>query len=213
MKGHNSAGMNRKSVQAAPMLGHFSKSDVRYLQRAVFRQPYVVDGQRRLTKEWYARVQFQGKRAFFPLGTPNRAAAAAKARDIFLFLTVNGWPLTLAKYKARPQSASPIDTSEIAVGSFLDAVFSVCTNRSTVEGYATAFRKIVADLFGLAADPGKFDYQSGGRDEWLAKVHVIRLSEITPAKIQEWKQSFLAASGDDLLSLRKARISVNTLLR
>jgi hypothetical protein len=33
MKGHNSAGMNRKSVQAAPMLGHFSKSDVRYWQR------------------------------------------------------------------------------------------------------------------------------------------------------------------------------------
>ena len=74
-------------------------------------------------------------------------------------------------------------------------MFSVCTNRSTIEGYATAFRKIVADLFGLAADPAKFDYQSGGRDEWLAKVHGIRLSEITPAKIQEWKQSFLATAG------------------
>src|SRR6516165_7727689 len=33
MKGHNSAGMNRKSVQAAPMLGHFSKSDVLYCTR------------------------------------------------------------------------------------------------------------------------------------------------------------------------------------
>jgi hypothetical protein len=158
-------------------------------------------------------VQFQGKRAFFPLGTPNRAAAAAKARDIYLFLTVNGWPLTLAKYKPRSQSALPIDTSELAVGSFLDEVFSVCTNRYTIEGYATAFRKIAADLFGLAADPGKFDYQSGGRDEWLAKVHGIRLSEITPTKIQEWKQSFLAAAGHDPLALRKARISVNTLLR
>jgi hypothetical protein len=166
-----------------------------------------------LTKEWYARVQFQGKRAFFPLGTPNRAAAAAKARDIFLFLTVNGWPLTLARYKARSQSAPAADTSEITVGSFLDAVFSVCTNRSTIEGYATAFRKIVADLFGLATDPAKFDYQSGGRDEWLAKIHGIRLSEITPAKIQKWKQSFLAAARDDPLALRKARISVNTLLR
>jgi integrase len=166
-----------------------------------------------LTKEWYARVQFQGKRTFFPLGTPNRAAAAAKARDIFLFLTVNGWPLTLARYKGRSQSASAADTSEITVGSFLDAVFSVCTNRSTIEGYATAFRKIVADLFGLSADPAKFDYQSGGRDEWLAKIHGIQLSEITPAKIQEWKQFFLAAAGEDPLALRKARISVNTLLR
>ena len=29
MKGHNSPGMNRKSVQAEQMLGHFSKSGVR----------------------------------------------------------------------------------------------------------------------------------------------------------------------------------------
>jgi hypothetical protein len=50
------------------------------------------------------------------------------------------------------------DTSEISVGSFLDAVFSVCTNRSTIEGYAIAFRKVGADLFGLATDPAKFDY-------------------------------------------------------
>jgi hypothetical protein len=98
-------------------------------------------------------------------------------------------------------------------GSFLDAVFSVCTNRSTIEGYAIAFRKVVADIFGLTTDPAKFDYQSGGRDEWLAKIHGIRLSKITPARIQEWKQSFLAAAGDDPLALRKARISVNTLLR
>ena len=120
---------------------------------------------------------------------------------------------TLARYKARSQSAPAADTSEITVSSFLDAVFSVCTNRSTIEGYAIAFRKVVADLFGLATDPAKFDYQSGGRDEWLAKIHGIRLSKITPARIQEWKQSFLAAAGDDPLALRKARISVNTLLR
>ena len=76
MKGHNSAGMNRKSVQAEPMLGHFSKSDVRYWQRAVFRLSYTVDGKRRLTKEWYARLQYGGKRQFFSLGTANKASAA-----------------------------------------------------------------------------------------------------------------------------------------
>jgi hypothetical protein len=38
---HESAGMNRKSVQAEPMLGHFSKSDIRYWQRAIFRQSYT----------------------------------------------------------------------------------------------------------------------------------------------------------------------------
>jgi hypothetical protein len=92
---------------------------------------------------------------------------------------------------------------------FLEAVFNAATNRSTIEGYATAFRKIVADLFGLSSDLAKFDYRSGGRAEWLAKVHGIELNKITPAKIQEWKQSFLAAAGHDPLALRKARISVN----
>jgi hypothetical protein len=49
--------------------------------------------------------------------------------------------------------------------------------------------------------------------EWLEKVHAIKLGKITPAKIQEWKHSFLAAAGNDPLALRKARISVNTFLR
>jgi hypothetical protein len=118
--------------------------------------------------------QVSGKTGVFPADTPNRAAAAAKARDLFLCLTVNGWPLRLR------------GKGEVSIG---------------------------ADLFGLAADPAKFDYQSGGRDEWLAKIHGIHLSEITPAKIREWKQSFLAAVRDDPLALREARISVNTLLR
>jgi hypothetical protein len=60
------------------------------------------------------------------------------------------------------------DTSEITVGSFLDAVFSVCTNRSRIEGYATAFRKIVGDLFGLATDPAKF--VDGEDQEYVSRL-------------------------------------------
>jgi hypothetical protein len=196
-------------------LSHFPKTDIRFWQTAVFRQGYTIDGQRRLTKHWYARVQFQGKRTFFSLGTPNKAAAAAKARDIFLFLALNGWTLTLAKYKHKPksQAASATTIPEITVGSFLDAVYSVSAKRSTIEGYATAFRKIVPDVFDLSDDLAKFDYRSGGREQWLAKVHAVELSKVTPTKIQEWKQSFLAAAGHDPIALRKARISVNTFLR
>jgi hypothetical protein len=130
-----------------------------------------------------------------------------------LFLTVNGWALTLAKHKPKSRSTPAPGPTTLTVGSFLDAVFAVSTNRSTIEGYATAFRRIVADLFGFASDPAKFDYRSGGRAEWLAKVHAIELSKITPAKIQEWKQSFLTVAGNDPLALRKARISLNTFLR
>jgi hypothetical protein len=62
-------------------LSHFPKSDIRFWQKAVFPSAYTVDGQRRLTKEWQARVQYGGKRKFFSLGTPNRAAAAAAINE------------------------------------------------------------------------------------------------------------------------------------
>jgi hypothetical protein len=93
----------------------------------------------RLTKEWYARVQFQGKRQFFPLGTPNKAAAAAKARDIYLLLTVNGWALTLAKHKPKSRS-TPATGATITLGSFLDAVFAVTTDRPLIE-----FRRVTRE--------------------------------------------------------------------
>jgi integrase len=99
------------------------------------------------------------------------------------------------------------------VGTFLDEVFRTTTNRRAVEGYAIAFRTIVADSFGLSDDPKKYDYHAGGRAEWLGKVHRIPLDQITPARIQDWKQAFLAKAGSDALALRKARISVNTLMR
>jgi hypothetical protein len=38
MAGHNRSGMNQKSVQDFGTLGHSSKSDIRYWQRASFRQ-------------------------------------------------------------------------------------------------------------------------------------------------------------------------------
>src|SRR5215469_15111382 len=206
MKDQNHPGMNQKSGRVSNKLGHFSKTDVRFWQDHLFRETYRSKGRLCETSHWSARIQHEGRRERFPLYTPNRTAAAARARDIYLFLVASGWEAALARYR-KPKTIvhDPDSEQPVTVGSFLNAVFSVCTNRSTIEGYATAFRKIVADLFGLSADPAKFDYQSGGRDQWLAKVHSVELSKITPAKIQGWKQSFLAATGDDPLALRKAR--------
>jgi hypothetical protein len=99
MKGHNSSGMNRKSVQAEQLLGHFSKSDIRYWQRAVFCQSYTRNGKSFLTKAWAMKVAHEGRRETFPLGTLNKAVAAATARDIYLFLAANGWEAALARYK------------------------------------------------------------------------------------------------------------------
>ena len=86
-------------------------------------------------------------------------------------------------------------------------------SQSTLEDYAPAFRQIVSEIFCLSNNNLKYDYQSGGRAEWLSKVHAISLAEVTPAKVQEWKRSFLARAGSDAAALRTARISVNAILR
>ena len=212
MRAPKSAEKNPKSVQASKVLGHFAKTDIRYWQQVLFHQSYTRNGKRRQTKDWAFKIAHDRHRETFPLGTTNKAAAAAKARDIYLSLQASGWEQTLARYK--PRSKTPASTQEgTTVGSYLEAIFHLKTNRSTVEGYAVAFRKIVADIFGLSDDPAKFDYQSGGREKWLAKVNAVPLNEVTPARIQQWKQSFLSEARDDPLALRKARTSANTFLR
>jgi hypothetical protein len=37
------------------------------------------------------KIAHQGRRQTFPLGTPNKAAAATSARDIYLHLLAHGW--------------------------------------------------------------------------------------------------------------------------
>jgi len=114
------------------MLGH-SKSDVRYWQRAVFRQSYTRNGHSFLTKAWAMKVAYEGRRETFALGAPNKAVAAARARDIYLFLAANGWEAALARYKKTKRITGERSIEQaVTVGEFLDAVFTVSTNRSTI---------------------------------------------------------------------------------
>jgi integrase len=159
-------------------------------------------------------MQHDGRRDFFPLQTPNKAAAAARARDIYLSLLVNGWEPTLAKYKKGKVVVSAQNgEQQLTIGQFLDAIFQTATNQTTVEGYAKSLRQIVSDIFGFSAGPEKHDYRKGGLQKWLASVHNIKLAEVTPARVQEWKRSFVAKAGTDAIALRKARISVNSIMR
>jgi integrase len=159
-------------------------------------------------------MQHDNRRDFFPLQTPNKAAAAARARDIYLSLLANGWEPTLAKYKKSKALVSPRNGErQCTIGEFLDAVFLTTTNQTTVEGYAKSLRRIVSDIFGLSDGYQKHDYRKGGFQKWLESVHTIKLADVTPAHVQEWKRSFVAKAGTDAIALRKARISVNSIMR
>jgi len=84
---------------------------------------------------------------------------------------------------------------------------------ATLEGYISAFRAIVDDIFGLDDGKAKFDYRTGGRAEWLARMDAIKLSAVTPDKVQAWEREFIARGGEDPIKLRSARTSVNSYLR
>jgi len=203
--------MKQKSVQDLSVLGHFAKTDVRYWQRTIFRQTYTRDGETRVTKDWAMKIAHVGRRETFPLGTPNKAAAAAKARDIYLLLVASGWEITLRRYKASLAVPKKVAANGGTVGDFLAELSEKSDAKpKTLEGYAVAFRKIVADVVGQGHGRG------GGatkRTAWRQAVEAVALADLTPAKVQHWKLSFVANAGDDPVRQRAARVSANAFLR
>ena len=78
--------------------------------------------------------------------------------------------------------------TEVTVGQFLDELKAKADLKpKTLEGYAVAFRGIVADIFGIEGGKEKYDHRSGGRAKWIEKIHAIRLGAVTPERVQAWK--------------------------
>jgi integrase len=181
-----------------------SKTHLSYWEAAIF--------QRRAGGNWWAQLQHGGGRQRkFSLGTPIKSAAAARAREFYLTLVHKGWDAALAELKPEGVPASG-DAS--TVGDFLDELKAKADlKRKTLEGYAIALRKIVADAFGIDGGRDKYDYRGGGHQRWLESVHAIKLNALTPDVVQKWKRAFLAAAADDPIRARAAKISVNSFLR
>ena len=104
---------NEKSVQEVSKqkarLGHFSTaSKDGYALLAAGGVPADLQPERgvRKTGEYAVKIQHAGKRETFALGTSNKTAAAAKAKEIYLSLRAAGWGGTLAKFKPKASAAS-----------------------------------------------------------------------------------------------------------
>jgi hypothetical protein len=158
-----------------------SKRHLAYWEKAIF--------QRRANGNHWMILQHAGDRRKFSLGTPIKAAAAARARDIYLAVASGGWEEAL-------RGPKPARTP-VTVGQFLAELEAKADLKpETLRGYAIAFRAIIEEIFGIEGGKEKFDYRSGGHARWLARIHAIRLAEVTPAKVQEWKRTVIARAGD-----------------
>ena len=163
--------VSKQNVQARP--ARFPKTDVRYWQNAIFRPTYSRAGARHEVPEWAVKIQHRGHRETFSLDTANRANAAAKARDLYQQIVGAGWEAAILKWKPTMQrKAAPVHTA--TVGEFLTAVKSASTLKpKTLEGYAKAFRMMVAQIVGVPSGKERFDYRTGGHQRWLDAVHAV----------------------------------------
>jgi integrase len=171
-------------------------------------------GKRYQSPFWCVRLQHETGRTTFPLATSNREAAAAHARDIYVFMLANGWEPTLREFKSGSFATPAQKRPGATIGEFLDELATVADLKpKTFRGYSVAFRTIVSQIFRIDGGKERHYFAGEARQQWLAKIHAIKLAELTPFKVQQWKREFLARAGSDPTKLRTARISVNSLIR
>ena len=99
-------------------MAKFAKTDARYWQDRVFLPQYTRNGERHASRHYSVRIRFKGERESFSLYTGNKAAAAAKAREIYTALVTQGWAVTRERFKPA-ENSKPESGGELALAAAL----------------------------------------------------------------------------------------------
>ena len=208
----------KSGQEVAKQSGQASQSrfHVDYWKERLYRKTFTRDGERYEVPEWSVRLQHLGTREAFALGSANASAAAVKAKEIDTFLHANGWVATLAKFKPGVIAKADICT----VGEFLgDVQARSHLKPMTVRRYAVKLRKMVADLARVDAGAkgrakrAKYDYATGGRRAWLAKVDGQSLDVLTPETVNGWRNRYVSKAASDPVARKSAERSAASYLR
>ncbi len=212
--------MSMKSVQKvskqftrgdAAQTRSFGKTDARYWRSRLFRSAYTRGDERRETAGWCMKIKHAGRREVLNLRTPNQAAAAQKAADIYRQLVSEGWEGVLQQWKPK---AAPV-VKAASVGDFISAVCAVSSARpKSVWSYGVCLRLIVADVAGIPRnDPSKWDGRRDGSSRWREKVDALPLSILAPEKVQAWRLARLRSVGENPVKLRATKTTINATIR
>ncbi len=191
-------------------VGRLGKTHQDYWKARLLKRSYAWNGKQVQLPDWQCRIAHLGRREWFNLDTPNKDAAALKAREIYLSLISAGWQPTLKAYKPDME----VQKDGCTVGDFLAEVQAVGGIKpGTFEIYARKFRSLVARVFHLEGDKKtKSDYVGGGHKAWLEKVQAVRLDKLTPEKVNAWKLDYLKAASKNPLTLKRANVTVRSVL-
>jgi integrase len=192
--------------QIAPSPG--DKTRLAYWKKRIFKPAYRRDGLKMQSPNFCVELQHKNKRIRWSLGPATPEAAAARARDLYMYLLTNGWEATFAKY--RPQSLPSPDPT---IGEFVETVTKVADlEPKTLRTYVSALRKIASDIGGFSSDRRRFD-QGKGHQAWIERVQSMKLSQLNAGAVQAWKIAFIARAGTDPLLQRSAKVSANSFMR
>lgn len=152
------------------------------------------------------KIQVMGRRESFPLRTPNKNAAAAKAAKIYGDVVVLGWEAALLKHKPETAKAASVAT----VGALIEAATRLSSaRRESMTTYCQALRRIASGVLGLEDAGKRHPLQA---PQWRAKVDSIPLDKLTPAGVLAFKNVFLKAAQAPE-ARNSAAVSFNALLR
>ena len=190
-----------------------SRFSVEYWRERIFRPSYgPCNAIKEATKEvleWYAQIQFAGRRRKVGLVTNNKEEACRKAARFYATLRGRGWDE--AHRELSPNRQAP-PGSMVTVGDFIEAVRPLVNVRPrTFETYAYALRKIARDSFGKRdATPSKFNPKVKG---WRQDSDRLPLIKLTPAAVAGWKKRVLVESEQNPVAIQRTRRNINSFAR
>lgn len=186
-----------------------SRFTVEYWRARLFRPTYIAQGNANEVLEWYAQIQYRGRREKVGLGSNNKEEASRRAARFYSTLREKGWDAAL---KALSPDRDFKPKILLSVGDFIETARNLAGVRPrTFEIYAYALRKIARESTG-AKDAGraKFDPKSRG---WRKISDSIPLRKVTPDAIAAWKIQVLTESGNSSVSQQRARRNINSFAR
>ncbi len=192
-----------------PKTRHHAKTDVRFWKEVIFRRKRGAEED----ANWTAQIQYLKRREQFPLDTPNKDAAAAKARDIYLSLHARGWEETLALYKPQPEPVE-VKPDHSTVGDLIREVSASTSYRiTTFYDYSASLRRIASDLLHIKGDKKRYAAKGKGNRKWRELVDAAPLDVFTAEAIQRWKLQYINAHKDSPEAQSRAVNTVNAHIR
>ena len=204
-KNHGADPINPRSKSAFTA----SRFSVDYWRDRIFRPSYQGKGNTHEVQEWYAQIQFAGRREKVGLVTNNKEEASRKAARFYATLRAKGWA---DAHKELAPTREQAPGSLVTIGNFIEAVRAIANVRlRTFDIYSYALRKIARETMGVKDFTNrKYNPKTKG---WRKETDLLPLIKLTPTVIAHWKQKLLSEAEQNPVALQRTRRNINSFAR